>query len=1030
MLEAYWPSAEQVNACIKNEAETASASVLLAVHQPSLLTTRNVGTNIPAPASEQDLLDAFLTDNTPGGYVLTPITGPSGIGKSHVIRWLDAQLRRSPKSDKLLIIKIPKSASLRRVVELILEPLADDPRYAKSREELTRAISEVDAGEAVVLFRAQLEVALAARAVAFQAEAREHPERGAQLRPLMGHAKSLPQLFSDAALKQHFAEKVLARVIARALLGRSDAAIDDETQSQFFPDDLIIPDDVPLGEAAHAVRTYYQTQLAAGDASRRQRAVDLLNTVVDSAIRNVFQLEQNTGGMTLQDIILGVRKILFEDGRDLVLLIEDFAALAGIQEVLLKVCIQEGEYEGRKVQATMRTALALTDGYLTSRDTILTRAQRVWVVGDRQLTDEEIKSNVVEMAGAYLNAARWGAAAIQERFEDRADSADLSGRDWLPSWHDELQSDEATAALEAFGFSNRGDPLFPFNRSALEQLTNRHLAAGGRLVFKPRTVVNEILRSALLMRPVFERGAFPPTDFQGLRPNGFLAEWTSQSSATDAQKGRLGALLATWGGNAPNQSTLAQVPPALFTTFGLPTPVALANLKHVPKPPEQQTSGPREQTITPQVPPAPSETAAEDPLIVEWNRKLEAWAQDGEMLPQTEARQLRTLLADMLTDAMDWPALRLRKRAIRPTWLSIAGARNNPTVGRVLTVCDQQQDPSGAIRAGFLGAVRFDLHRRRWSYPEADRDYVATAAIVDDLKRQLTPLLLEEARGQAAAVGSALLTQARIAGLAPPIRVSGAAGMLPALFVPLPTPEPTSNEAWDQLRRDTFPPQMREKLQKELFDRVASFQGTGAQAFAVDTARLTEALSSSDGAANGLPEELPPFIASVGTSRLWNRLSPLIARLLGFQNEIAEFIDDTFDKAMFVADLRDVALLLQATGVWPHSLKLAEFEQRVTEFQSSAIVDLIEKLATITGENDREQTPRLLNALGALDLNLIQRTAAFLATTKELFDLAEPRVAQLERSHGQANPEVVADELIDLLTVMVGDEPPTSEAAA
>ena len=32
MLEKYWPEADQVNACIKNEAETADVSVLLAVH--------------------------------------------------------------------------------------------------------------------------------------------------------------------------------------------------------------------------------------------------------------------------------------------------------------------------------------------------------------------------------------------------------------------------------------------------------------------------------------------------------------------------------------------------------------------------------------------------------------------------------------------------------------------------------------------------------------------------------------------------------------------------------------------------------------------------------------------------------------------------------------------------------------------------------------------------------------------------------------------------------------------------------------
>ena len=631
------------------------------------------------------------------------------------------------------------------------------------------------------------------------------------------------------------------------------------------------------------------------------------------------------------------------------------------------------------------------------------------------------------MAGAYLNAARWGEAAIKERFEDRAaKGADLSGRDWLPTWRDELQSDEATAALEAFGFSSRSDPLFPFNRAALEQLTTRHLREGGRLVFNPRRVIHEILRNTLLIRPAFERGAFPPADFQGLRPNGFLAEWVSQTSVPDAQKGRLGALLAAWGGNAPNQSTLAQVPPALFTTFGLPTPVALANLKHVPKPPSRKPAVRVSRPARPRSYATLGQAAAEDPQIVEWNRKLEAWAQDGEMLPQTEARQLRTMLAGMLTDAMDWPALRLRRQTVRATWLFIAGARNNPTVGRVLTVCDQQQDPSGAIRAGLLGAVRFDINGRRWSYPEADRDYVATAAIVDDLKRQLTPLLLQEARSQAAAVGSALLTQARIAGLAPPIRVSGADGMLPGLFAPLPAPEPTSDEAWDQLRRDTFPPQMREKLQKEVFDRVASFQGTGAQAFAVDTARLTEALSSDDGAADGLPEGLPTFIASVGEARLWNRLTPLIARLHSFQNEIAEFIDDTFDKAAFVADLRDVALLLQATGAWPSSLKLAEFEQRVTEFQSSAVVDLVEKLATITGENDRKQMPRLLNALGALDLGLIRRTATFLATTKALLDQAEPLVVQQEKSRGQANPEAVAEELIELLTVMVGGEPAAS----
>ena len=37
MIDAYWPNAAQVTACIKNEAETADVAVLLAVHQLSLI---------------------------------------------------------------------------------------------------------------------------------------------------------------------------------------------------------------------------------------------------------------------------------------------------------------------------------------------------------------------------------------------------------------------------------------------------------------------------------------------------------------------------------------------------------------------------------------------------------------------------------------------------------------------------------------------------------------------------------------------------------------------------------------------------------------------------------------------------------------------------------------------------------------------------------------------------------------------------------------------------------------------------------
>jgi hypothetical protein len=1037
MLEQYWPEADQVNACIKNEAETADVSVLLAVHQPSLLATRNAGTNIEMPASEQQLLEAFLSDDVPGGYLLFPITGPSGIGKSHIIRWLDAQLQRSPKRERLHIIRIPKSASLRKVVELILEPLAGDPRFEKSRADLTRAVAEVDKRKAVVLFRAQIENALTSRAEAIQVEAREHKDRAAELRPLIGHAQSLPKLFGDAALKDHFDETVLARVVARALQGREDGAEGDETQSQFFADDLILPDDIDLNTAAFAVKTYYQTQLAVSDSRRRQAAVDLLNSIVDTAIGNVFQLEQSTGGITLQEIILGVREILLRDDMDLVLLVEDFAALSGIQDVLLKVCVQEGEYEGKKVRATMRTALALTDGYLASRDTILTRAQRVWVIGNRQQNDDEIKTAVVDLVGAYLNAARWGEEGLRKRFDRRGASEGLT--DWLPPWHDEALDDDEGEALNAFGYSARGHALFPFNRLAIEQLVQRHLTEVGKLAFNPRRVINEILRRPLLMRGSFVSGVFPPADFHGLRPNIYLAGLVREASQPEAVKRRLSSALAVWAGNAADQRELAHVPPAIFTTFSLPTPADLANVAFVPD----------ERPASPATPPDGSEVAkpaptpppvSQDPRVADWSKKLDAWAGGAELV-QSDARELRAAVAALLKGAINWPALRIPDQEIKATWLSIAGARNNPVAGRVLVVCNRHEDEDATLREGFLGALRFGFKGNRWDYPEADIDYVASAAIVERLVAQLVPMVVAEANAQTAVVGRALLNQSRIIGLSPPVRPSAAEPLLRGLFSPPPpqTEVQAFEDGWDQLRAQALGSvngrNTRNTLQVLLLDRTASFQGSGSKPFAIDSPRLLDALCGepqTGALPEGLPEEARTFIPTMSEARLWTRLQSVIAKLRNFREEIADFVDDSLDKNAFVADLREIIPLLQRTNCWPAGvlIKHAEFETRLTEFQTSRFVDLVAKTATIVDEADREQVPKLLNALGSIELDLIQRTMSFLKVANEIVTLAEPRVTQQEAIRGQSDPSVSAGQIVALLEGLSGVQAPVVEATS
>ena len=246
---------------------------------------------------------------------------------------------------------------------------------------------------------------------------------------------------------------------------------------QFRASDLRIPDGLhgALGRAATPVRTYYLSGLNRADGAGREEAAKVLNEVIDEAIKKVFRLDQATGGVTLESIILGVRKLLLDQGRELVLLIEDFAALSGIQQTLLSVCIQEAERDGRQVCSRMRTALALTEGYLVAHDTIATRARHEWLIQQSTGTDDVIDRSV-ELIGAYLNAARWGGKALQDKFQQSShlEESDLTA--WIDTFEYDDLTPEVSEQLAAFGTSERGVPLFPYNRLAVAELAKRHLA--------------------------------------------------------------------------------------------------------------------------------------------------------------------------------------------------------------------------------------------------------------------------------------------------------------------------------------------------------------------------------------------------------------------------------------------------------------------------------------------------------------------------------------------------------------------------
>jgi len=267
--------------------------------------------------------------------------------------------------------------------------------------------------------------------------------------------------------------------------------------------------------------------------------------------------------------------------------------------------------------------------------------------------------------------------------------------------------------------------------------------------------------------------------------------------------------------------------------------------------------------------------------------------------------------------------MRVRKRPIAATSISIPNARSNPASRRALHVCQSAKDEDGRIRAGILGALRYEEKRQGWAYPGADDDYVAATAIIDNLVAQAEHMALQDADLQIRTLAQGLLIQARIAGLSPPLRAGNIHATLSGLFEPLPArSEQGFDPNWENLRAAAWSQlggrPVREVLQLELQGLMATFQGTsGGTPYGLDSVRLLDSLVSVDEAdsnAENISGEMLIYLRQFADSRVWGQLQPLIGKLRDFRSDMSAFVDEGFEKAAFIKNLEDVVGLLVGTA--------------------------------------------------------------------------------------------------------------------
>lgn len=469
---------KQAERALPTEAESPSDGIFLATHAPlPIYQLANAMSDEGTLTAEEDVLAAVLA---PGDLPIVPVLGPSGSGKSHLVRWLRHRLEVE-RPDDLVVVFIPKLAMSLKGIALEIIRAGDGPEFEALAAEVRGATQALTDQMAVLSLRSALANLVQtegadtrpgedADTAIFRSFLAEH------LPNLLNDGVAGPPLFREGATIHRFAMENL----------RGRQGEDKERAFAFEATDLEISL-ADIGQAGASAQLIL-AQLAANP-SLRDLAATMLNEQLEPAISSVFGIK----GATITDIFLRLRKHFHGRGQRLLLLIEDFSIFQGIQRgVLDAITVIPGE---KDELCSLRAVMAVTTGYFRESlpDTVRTRTHRVFDLTPRG--DDEA-SSIGRFVAGYLNAARLDGDALKAF---RGDTAPPNACDQCP-----VRETCHTAFGEVDGVG-----LFPLTAHLVDQ-TSRNISSG----FIARTYLNQVLKPLLVNEAAsIDRAEFPTARF-------------------------------------------------------------------------------------------------------------------------------------------------------------------------------------------------------------------------------------------------------------------------------------------------------------------------------------------------------------------------------------------------------------------------------------------------------------------------------------------------------------------------------------